>query len=116
MINLEVPGNAVGIVEIASAKNIGEDSWPINHRRSVRGKGGYSRTLKLFERSDVQRDLVKKKANSAAHYCLSAVERDQGETSPRGEVVLSPNLIAIKTNSQVKSYSFTWRPLVLDES
>src|SRR4030095_10311985 len=101
MITLKTPGDAVGIIQIRW-RSIGIEPGSIRDCNSVAVEGRYPRILKLVEDADIQRYLVKEKANTTTHYGTLCWRGQERKTESWCEVVLVADSISVVSQTQIE--------------
>src|SRR5690349_19768157 len=114
MIDLQIPREAVRILEIFGL-GVDQQSWSTNRRHTIRRKGRDQEVLILLERTDVERNLVVKDADAAAHHSAIGVSRCEHKTNARRKVAVVSDAVAVVTQTKIEDEMIARNPLVLDK-
>src|ERR1043166_9690414 len=102
MIDLQVPRETVRILQVFGLC-VDQQAWSINQRHAVRRKCRDQQILILFERTDVERNLVVENADAATNYGAVGASRCENKTESRREIAVVADAVAIVTQAQIRS-------------
>src|SRR3954452_13822105 len=112
MIELKIPGEAVRVVEVFRCR-IKKKTRSVDGGDAVRSEGCYEQALVLFERADVEWNLVVEEPDTATNDRAIGVSWRNREPEPRREVVVMADTVAIEAKPEIEHDTRVHDPLVL---
>ena len=111
MVELNVPGKRVRILQMVGRRVL----QTLETNLLDVEKSGRILTLILFKRTDIERNLVVEKTDTAAYNSAAGVGGRNNEAQTRRQIVVLSDTVAVVPQTQIENQVGVYEPLVLHE-